>query len=439
MIGLIFRVLRVADGYKGRIRLAAVMSFLKSLCAKAPFVVAYFLIAGFLAGTVTGTTCLLAGLALVLCIIVQSILQNAADRLQSAAGFEIFADKRKALGAHLRRLPMGYFTEGNIGKISSVLSTDMLFIEENLMMVLGDLMSYLFSAVIFVVMMFGFNVWMGLASLVITIIMYILGEAMKASQLKHSDERQKASEKLTESVLDFTEGIRIIKTYNLLGEKSKTLTDSFKESCERNLAFEEGHAPWARAVNLTYGLGSAAMLTLALLLYQRGTMDAVMLIGFLFFTFELFGPLKAFYTQVTRLTVMSACLDRIEAVFEEAELDDSGTDTLPETADVPEIEFKNVTFAYDEKRDVLHDVSFTVQKNTMTALVGPSGGGKSTIASLLPRFWDVKDGSILLRGKDTREIPLASLMDNISMVFQRVYLFQDTVYNNIAMGRTDAT
>lgn len=106
MIGLIFRVLRVADGYKGRIRLAAVMSFLKSLCAKAPFVVAYFLIAGFLAGTVTGTTCLLAGLALVLCIIVQSILQNAADRLQSAAGFEIFADKRKALGAHLRRLPM---------------------------------------------------------------------------------------------------------------------------------------------------------------------------------------------------------------------------------------------------------------------------------------------------------------------------------------------
>lgn len=84
-------------------------------------------------------------------------------------------------------------------------------------------------------------------------------------------------------------------------------------------------------------------------------------------------------------------------------------------------------------------MSFTVQKNTMTALVGPSGGGKSTIASLLPRFWDVKDGSILLRGKDIRTVPLASLMENISMVFQRVYLFQDTVYNNIAMGRMDAS
>ena len=237
MISLIFRVLRVADGYQGRIRGAAVLSFLKSFCAKAPFVVAFFMISAFLDGTVTKTTCVFSGIALVACIIVQSLLQNAADRLQSAAGFEIFADKRKQLGSHLRKLPMGYFTEGNIGKISSVLATDMLFIEENLMMVLGDLMSYLFSAVIFVIMMFGFNPWMGLLSLVITLIMYAIGEAMKSSQLKYSDERQAASQKLTESVLDFTEGIGIIKTYNLLGEKSKTLTDSFVYSCERNLEF----------------------------------------------------------------------------------------------------------------------------------------------------------------------------------------------------------
>ena len=306
------------------------------------------------------------------------------------------------------------------------------------MMVLADLMSYLFSAVIFVVMMFGFNLWMGLLSLIITIIMYVIGEAMKASQLKHSDERQAASQKLTESVLDFTEGIGIIKTYNILGDKSKALTDSFIDSCERNLEFEEGHAPWARAVNLTYGLGSVVMLILAWMLYQNGTMNVVMFISFLFFTFELFGPLKAFYGQVTRLTVMNACLDRIEAVFEEKELCDTGADVLPDGTEVPEIEFKNVTFAYD-KRNVLNDISFAVSKNTMTALVGPSGGGKSTIASLLPRFWDVKDGSILVRGKDIRTIPLASLMNNISMVFQRVYFFHDTVYNNIAMGRIDAT
>ena len=102
------------------------------------------------------------------------------------------------------------------------------------------------------------------------------------------------------------------------------------------------------------------------------------------------------------------------------------------------MEFRNVTFAYEEK-EVLHDVSFTLEKNRMLALVGPSGGGKSTVANLLSRFWDVKQGQVLVRGRDIRDIPLSDLMDQISMVFQRVYLFQDTVYNNIAMGRTDAT
>ncbi|HJJ41244.1 MAG TPA: ATP-binding cassette domain-containing protein, partial [Methanocorpusculum sp.] len=107
--------------------------------------------------------------------------------------------------------------------------------------------------------------------------------------------------------------------------------------------------------------------------------------------------------------------------------------------DAPEIEYRNVTFSYGGERTVLNDVSFTVRKNTMTALVGASGSGKSTIASLLPRFWDVQEGSILVRGKDIRKVPLAELMDNISMVFQRVYLFQDTVYNNISMGRPEAS
>ena len=109
-----------------------------------------------------------------------------------------------------------------------------------------------------------------------------------------------------------------------------------------------------------------------------------------------------------------------------------------ELHNAPEIEYRNVTFAYD-KKDILKDVSFKADKGTMTALVGPSGGGKSTIASLLTRFWDVKNGEILLKGTDIRKIPLAALMDNISMVFQRVYLFQDTVYNNIALGRPDAS
>lgn len=169
-----------------------------------------------------------------------------------------------------------------------------------------------------------------------------------------------------------------------------------------------------------------------------GSSPITFLLGVLLFVFDLFGPIKALYSQATRLTVMNACMDRIEAVLAQPELPDRGRETLPKAGGAPEVEFRNVTFAYGEK-EVLHDVSFTLEKNRMLALVGPSGGGKSTVANLLSRFWDVKQGQILVRGRDIRDIPLSDLMDQISMVFQRVYLFQDTVYNNIAMGRTDAT
>lgn len=441
MIQLVQRILRLAGGYRGRIRLAALFSFMKSVISKAPIVVAFFMISAFLDGTITAEGCAISGGVLVACVAVQCVLQHQADRLQSSAGFEILADFRKDLGAHLRRLPMGFFTEGNIGRISSVLSTDMVFIEENLMTVLADLMSYLFAACIFVVFMFVFDWRLGLLALVVTGVMYGIGEAMKKNTLMHSDERQRAAQQLTDAVIGFAEGIGIIKTYNMLGEKSKELTQSFADNCEKNIAFEHDFAPWSTAIRLAYGLGSAAMLALAWVLYQDGSLSLAFLIGMLLFVFELFGPLLSFYSQVARLTVMNSCLDRIEALFAEEQMPDEGTGTLPSVGggeDVAEIEFRDVGFGYDE-RAVLHGVSFSVPKDSMTALVGPSGSGKSTIASLLPRFWDAREGQILVRGKDIRDVPLAELMDNIAMVFQRVYLFQDTIYNNIAMGRMDAT
>ena len=135
---------------------------------------------------------------------------------------------------------------------------------------------------------------------------------------------------------------------------------------------------------------------------------------------------------------MNSCMDRVEEVFGEAELPDNGTERIPAQTKAPEIEFKNVCFSYGTK-EVLHNISFSLPQKQMFALVGPSGGGKSTVANLIARFWDVKSGQILIRGKDIRNVPISDLMDHISMVFQRVYLFQDTVYNNISMGRPDAT
>ena len=438
MITLMKRILNVAGGYKGRIQLAFVFSFLKSLLAKAPIGMAFLVLTAFLDNSAGSRLCLTMGAAMAICLVLQVLCQHAADRLQSAAGFMVFAEKRMELGAHLRKLPMGYFTEGNIGKISSVLSTDMVFIEENCMTALADMMSYIFAEAIMLAFLFVIHPWLGLAGCALMLLVLAIAKGMRREGLEDSNIRQAQSENLTEAVLDFAEGIGIIKTYNLLGEKSAELTENFRESRKTSIDFEENHAPWQRRLNLVFGLGVAVVAALTLFLRSRGLLDSSLAVGVMLFVFDLFGPMKALYGQSSRLTVMNSCMDRIEEVFAEAELLDKGTAHIPARSGGPEVEFRNVSFAYGEK-ETLHDISFRLEKNQMAALVGPSGGGKSTIASLLARFWDVKSGQVLVRGVDIRTVPLSELMDHISMVFQRVYLFQDTIYNNISMGRPDAS
>lgn len=438
MIKLMKRILAVSGKYKRRIQLAFVFSFLKSLLAKAPILLAFLALAGFYQGTLAAIDCLWCGIAMVACVLLQVLFHHIADRLQSAAGFMVFSDMRMELGAHLRRMPMGYFTEGNIGKISSVLSSDMVFIEENCMTVLADMISYIFAEAIMVIFLLFFNIWIGLAALAVIGIILLIAKGMKKEALQDSKDRQEQNENLTEAVLDFVEGIGIIKTYNLLGEKSKELTENFEKSCETSIRFEENHSPYQLWMNIVYGLGVAAIVALSFFLNSQALLGVTFLMGIMLFVSDLFGPIKALYTQATRLTVMNSCMDRIEEVFGEKELPDNGKSSIPESSDAPEVEFQNVRFAYGEK-EVLHNISFTLPQHTMTALVGPSGGGKSTVANLLARFWDAGSGKVLVRGKDVREITLADLMDHISMVFQRVYLFHDTIYNNIAMGRPDAT
>ena len=438
MIALMRRILSVSGKYKGRIQGAFVFSFLKSFLAKAPIGLSFIALTAFYNGTATADMCLWIGLAIAGCVLLQIVFHHIADRMQSAAGYMVFAEKRMALGAHLRKMPMGYFTEGNIGKISSVLSTDMVFIEENCMTVLADMMSYIFAEAIMVAFMLVFNVWLGLLAIAAIGVILLVARGLKKEALADSSVRQEQSENLTEAVLDFTEGIGIIKTYNLLGEKSGELSDNFRESCRANLQFEENHSPWQLRLNLVFGLGAAAVIALSMFLHSRALLDVTFLVGIMLFVFDLFGPLKALYSQSARLTVMNSCMDRIEAVFAEKELPDDGRGSIPGSADAPEVEFKNISFAYGEK-EVLHNISFRLERNHMLALVGPSGGGKSTVANLLARFWDVKSGQVLVRGRDVRDIPLSDLMNHISMVFQRVYLFQDTIYDNISMGRPDAT
>ena len=437
MLKLMKRILVASGEYKGRIEIAFVFSFLKAMMSKAPIILSTITIAAFLTGNINEKICLQVGIAMIILVVLQIIFQHTADRLQSAAGFLMFAKKRMALGVHLRKMPMGYFTEGNIGKISSVLSSDMVFIEENCMTEIANMMNYAFSTAIFVAFMCFFNIWIGFLTGIIVLIIVLKGKTQTKEAIEESHNRQAQNESLTEAVLDFTEGIGIIKTYNLLGEKSKQLTDNFKKTREVSLAFEQSHVPFVMNLYFLCGMGSAITLAMATYFCYKGLMPTMNYIAMTLFVFEMFAPIKALYTQIPRLTVMNSCMDRIEKVFDEKELPNTGVEHFEENNEA-EISFENVSFAYDTK-EVLHDINFTLEKNKMLALVGPSGGGKSTVANLLARLWDVKAGSIKIRGKDIRKVPLAELMDNISMVFQRVYLFQDTIYNNISMGKADAT
>lgn len=439
MFALISRMLRLSGRYKKRIQLAFVCAFVEQILSKMPIFFAFLVLAGFASGTMSGARCLDVGAILVCVVVLQAVVHYASDRLQSAAGYMIFADQRIALADHLRRLPMGYFTAGNIGKISSVLSSDMVFVEEVAMSTIANMMSYLLSAGVPMVFMFWLDWRLGLIALAVTLLANVVARRMNAVSLKEAAARQEQGERLTDAVLSFVEGIGVIKSYNLLGAQSAALTENFARSRDVNAAFERRMTPWTTGLSILYSAGIAAIFGLAVYLEQTGALSLAYLLGVLLFVFDLFGPLKALYGEATRLTVMNAALDRTCDVLVETELPDTGTAHLPETAAGDEIVFEDVSFSYDGKNDVLHDISFAMPPRTMTALVGPSGGGKSTIANLLARFWDVGTGCVKIRGVDIRDVPLAELMDQISMVFQRVYLFQDTIYNNIAMGRPDAS
>lgn len=439
MFRLISRILNLSGKYKNRIKSAFIFAFVESILSKIPIFIAFTILIGFYEKTNTSKTFLYVGIGLVLVVLLQAVVHFLSDKLQSAAGFMIFADKRMELGNHLRKLPMGYFTAGNLGKINSVLSSDMAFIEEVSMSTIANMMSYVLSTLVLTVFMFVLDYRIGLIAVCVTLVATLLANSMNKMSLSEAAIRQEQSEKLIDSVLSFAEGISVIKSYNLLGENSKSLTDNFVSSKDTSIKFENKIIPWTIGLNIIYGIGITFILAVALYLNYQGALGLPYMLGLILFVFDLFSPLKTLYGEATRLTVMNAALDRIEEVLNETELQDVGKKHISKSdTSEPEICFNHVKFSYGEK-EVLHDMSFEMNKNTMTALVGQSGGGKSTVANLLARFWDVDSGEILIRGVNIKDVSLSELMSEISMVFQRVYLFQDTIFNNIAMGKENAT
>ena len=314
MVPLFQRILKLSGKYRGRIETAFLFSVLKAILSKMPLCVAFLMLSRFYTGAITAADCVTAAAVLCVSVLLEAFFQLMSDRLQSGAGYMMFAEERMALGAHLRKLPMGYFTAGNIGKISSVLTTDMIFVEEIAMSSIANMMSYAFSAALMAVFLFYLDVRLGIIGLLVTVTAMVTAGKMNRISMKEAAGRQEQSEKLTDAVLSFTEGIAIIKSYNLLGEKSAELSNNFKWSRDKSLGFEEAMTPWQRGLNLIYACGMALLFGVSIYLQQTGSLTIPYLMGLLLFVFDLFGPLKALYGEATRLTVMNSCLDWIESV-----------------------------------------------------------------------------------------------------------------------------
>lgn len=440
MLKQIRRIIKLADKYKGKIRIAYLFSFLNSYFTYFPYMLSLFVIKALFEKTMNYKTVAVISVILIFCLLGQVLFRYLSDRFQSTAGYELFADLRMKLGDRLKKIPMGFFSDGNIGKISTVLSIDMQFIESNCMNMIADFAGDVCSQIMTVSFMFILHPYLGVVSLVITALIVITGNLCMKHEQNEADKKQELNEELSEQVLEYIEGMSVIKSYNMLESESNELDKTFVHMKDECLELEKKVTPGLRMIESLNILGITIIVGLGIYLYKAGSIDLYRTLGISIFSFGIFRPVREMYLQVTRIAVMNSSLNRMEELFNLELLDETDIEKIPDNcpAGVPEIEYKNVSFSYEEEA-VLKNISLEVPPKTMVALTGPSGGGKSTIANLLTRFWDIKEGEILIRGCDIRKVPLNNLMDNISVVFQRVYLFKDTIFNNVRMGKPSAT
>ena len=355
--------------------------------------------------------------------------------LETETGYHMVADKRVQIGDRLRYIPMGYFNENSLGNITAVVTTTLGDVENNaarcLVMVIGG---FLNTAVLCLSLTVA--EWrLGLISIAGILCYLAVTELSQRALAKTGPARQYAQMDLVEAVLEYVQGMSVVKSYNLERDGDQTVSKTVDESCRRALALEKSVVPWSAARQITVQLFSAAMAVCALVFYSGGTMTLSRCLLMLIVSFMIYSELESAGNMSDNLQMLGASMDKANSVDETPTMDIEGQEL--KAAD-GSIDFEGVSFSYGDRK-ILDHISLSIPSGTTAAVVGPSGGGKTTLCNLIARFWDVQEGRISVGGRDVREYKLDSLMKNISMVFQNVYLFNDTVENNIKFGKQDAT
>lgn len=372
---------------------------------------------------------------MVIAIVIDIICKRFSTVLQTEGGYNASAFMRIKIAEHLRYLPMGYFNSNSIGEISSVTTNTMEMLGDVAARVVMLTTQGILETAMIVLMILIFDWRIGLLSAAGVVIFFMINSIMQKAGKNDSEKKVLCDTELISQIMEYIQGISEVKSYNLLGKQAKRLNAANEACAEINTKMELLFVPYHFLQGAVTKITGAVIVICSAAFYINGTMSAVYAIGMTIAAFMLYSSLECAGNYSSLLHVVSVCVDKANAILELDTMDIDGKEISPQSCD---IELEHVSFSYD-KRKIIDDVSLSIPQRTTTAIVGPSGGGKSTLCNLIARFWDVDAGRVTLGGVDVKEYSMNSLMSNFSFVFQTVYLFADTIENNIKFGRQDAT
>ena len=435
MIEAFRKIWRFAGVERANINKSVAVKFLNAVFHMLEVSAIYFVIVALTQGATGNDTAWTALAFMAVSIIGNAVTTAFSKNQQTHAGYFMAANERIKIGNLLKGVPMGFFNENSLGEVTGVCTTVLGNIEMLVPMVLVDIMGGLIGTVVFTAMILIFEWRVGLVVAAGIFVYFLIVSSMEKKSAAIAPNAQKSQTALTSAVLEYVQGMGIVKSFNLSGRGDKRAQDALEFNRKSNLDMERLMTPYTIFQELVLQIAGIAMMFVSVFCWANGTMPVANALMCIVMSFLVFGQIKLFGMGMSMLRLASASIDRTLQTEEMEQMDEKGKAFSPKGHG---IEFKNVHFSYENK-EILHGIDVTLPDRTTTAVIGPSGSGKTTLCNLIARFWDVDSGNVKIGGKDVREYTLESLMEQISMVFQNVYLFADTIENNIKFGRPQAT
>lgn len=435
MIEVFKKIWQFAGDERKNINRSVAVSFANALLQMFQIAAIYFVVCALTGGESSGKTAWIALILELISIFGGAATASISKMYQTHAGYFMAADRRISIADRMKSVPMGFFNDNSLGQLSGICTTVVSTIETMVPMVMVNILSGLITTGVFVIVLLIFDWRIGIVALAGILVYLCVVSAMEKRSAAIADDAQKSQTALVEAVLEDIQGMSVVKSFNLTGKGDKKLQDALEYNRRSNLRVENIMTPYTAAQDAVAQVSGVAMMLCAVLLWINGSMTLPNTLMTIVVSFLVFSQVKLFGMGVSMLRLTGAAIDRTEAAEQMPKMDENGHNITPAKHDIV---FDHVNFSYEEKQ-ILHDICAVIPDKTTTAIVGPSGSGKTTLCSLIARFWDTDSGSVYIGGKNVKNYTLESLMDQISMVFQDVYLFSDTIENNIKFGCPSAT